>query len=304
LEPASIPTTNDASQDAKRFAFGKNWHAFVKTSFSEERLAVAQQHILDFSNRSSLEGLDFLDIGCGSGLHSYGALRAGARRVLGFDYDPDSVAASRILHKHAGSPAAWTIRRGDILDESYVAGLGKWGFVYSWGVLHHTGNVWKAIGNAQSLVDQDGYFYVSLYSADVQSDTQFWLDVKRKYNASTRLNRFRMVLWYCWEFGMRKEIRNFPKLVNQILNHRFRRGMNYFSDVRDWLGGWPMEFVHDQDVVDLLEGEYGFRLVNVATGHACTEFLFQKAGSPLVRSVVKDIVAVKRQIPTPQANGH
>lgn len=56
-------------------------------------------------------------------------------------------------------------------------------------------------------------------------------------------------------------------------------------------GGWLMEFAGDQETVDLLEGECGFRLVNIATGAACSEFLFEKAGAPPARTDVKKFPA-------------
>ena len=60
--------------------------------------------------------------------------------------------------KNADSAINWTIERGDVLDERYVAALGKWNFVYSWGVLHHTGDVWRALDNASKTVADAGTF--------------------------------------------------------------------------------------------------------------------------------------------------
>ena len=282
------------NHSGKRFEFGRNWHRFVKRNFNEDRLNVAHKHILAFAGRSDLIGLEFLDIGCGSGLHSYAALRAGARRILSFDCDASSVRATMALRKHAGEPENWTVEHGDVLDDAYLDKLGTWSFVYSWGVLHHTGDMWRALRNAQRTVANNGFFYIALYSADVQPDKEFWLDVKREYNRSNALKKQALVYWYIWNYGMGRDIKRLPAVVNQILTYRFKRGMNYFTDVRDWLGGWPMEFAADQDAVDFLEGEHGFKLVNVATGHANSEFLFQRTGSPAQRTIVTTMVSEKR----------
>ena len=80
--------------DEQRFAFGRNWSQFVRRNFTQERCDVAKKHMLDFIGCGSMEGLEFLDIGCGSGIHSLAAWQSGARRVHSFDYDPDSVAAT------------------------------------------------------------------------------------------------------------------------------------------------------------------------------------------------------------------
>lgn len=59
----------------------------------------------------------------------------------------------------------------------------------------------------------------------------------------------------------------------KVARYRLDRGMSFFVDVRDWLGGWPMEFTYDRDAIDFL-GKRGFTLENIITGEACTEFLF------------------------------
>lgn len=141
-------------------AFGKNWMDFVCKSADDERVEIAKKHLLAFLGRDDLRGLDFLDIGCGSGIHSLAAYRAGARKIHGFDCDIDSVGATEIMRHRASSPGNWSVERGDILDDRYVDGLGRWTLVYSWGVLHHTGDVWRAVDNAARTVADGGLLYI------------------------------------------------------------------------------------------------------------------------------------------------
>jgi 2-polyprenyl-6-hydroxyphenyl methylase/3-demethylubiquinone-9 3-methyltransferase len=281
-----------SSSESLRFGFGKNWRNFISRGFSMERLNAAKKHLLDFVGRESLAGLDFLDMGCGSGIHSMAALRSGARRIHSFDYDPDSVAATRELWQKAGYPEHWTIEQGDVLDADYISKLGKWNFVYSWGVLHHTGAVWQALRNAQTAVTDGGMFYIALYSSDVDSQPsrEFWIEIKKEYNRVSPLTRHIMVWWYVWRFILDQKFTNFPKFIGRLASYKFQRGMSLLTDIRDWIGGWPMEFVPDQAVVDLLEGECGFELINVATGHACSEFLLRRTGVISKKTVVVDMV--------------
>ena len=89
--------------------------------------------------------MTFLDVGCGSGLHSPAALTAGAKRIVSFDLDSDSVETSRRLWELVGKPKNWVICQGSILDHEFVTTLEPADIVYSWGVLHHTGDMWTAL---------------------------------------------------------------------------------------------------------------------------------------------------------------
>jgi hypothetical protein len=119
------------------------------------------------------------------------------------------------------------------------------------------------------------------------------LELKQRYNRSSPVGKRLLVGWYVWEHILHKNPLRVPALVRRMIGHRFNRGMNLFADIRDWLGGWPMEYTTDQDVVDLLEQEHDFRLINATTGEACSEFLFVRSGRPAERTIVSQLVARK-----------
>ena len=126
----------------------------------------SREHLAGFMRMDSLKGLTFVDIGCGSGLHSLAAYQMGADRIFSFDYDPDSVGTTKKIHDYAGSPLNWTIEQGSVLDKSYMEKVPKSDIIYSWGVLHHTGDMWTAVRNAAIPMKPDGLFYIALYSSD------------------------------------------------------------------------------------------------------------------------------------------
>jgi 2-polyprenyl-6-hydroxyphenyl methylase/3-demethylubiquinone-9 3-methyltransferase len=263
------------AQRELRFEFGRNWQSFVRRNLDDERIGIARDHIVSFLGRKDLTGLDFLDIGCGSGINSAAARSAGAGRIFSFDYDPNSVAATQSVRTRKGDQAAWQVQRGDVLDDAFMQSLGKWNFVYSWGVLHHTGEVWHAVDNASKTVADNGLFYIALYSADVEPNPDFWLRIKREYNQASAWKKNRMVWWYVWNYVLSRRLRRIPSLISKAINYRKSRGMSMLVDIRDWLGGWPMEYTRDADVVAFLD-KRGFKLENMKTGEACSEFLFVK----------------------------
>jgi len=267
------------TDEKNRFEFGANWAGFVDKHFSQERVDISRHHLLNFVGKESLDGLSFLDIGCGSGLHSLAALQSGARCIHSFDYDQQSVATTRALHQLAKSPSAWKVSQGSVLDTVFMGGLDKADLVYSWGVLHHTGDVWNAIRLACGRVAPGGLFYLALYSANMHIDPppNYWLDVKKRYVAARPARRRLMEGAYVWRFLLHRKPWRLPELFVHAWRYKKSRGMNFMTDVRDWLGGWPMEFCRDADVVDFVAREAGMTLVRMKTGEANTEFLFTKA---------------------------
>lgn len=142
----------------RTFAFGKNWQRFL-TSLDEDRVRRAEESLTEFMNLPDLHGMSFLDIGCGSGLFSQAALNLGVDRIVSFDADPFSVECCKYLQARANSPEHWEIHQGSVLDRDFLGSLGTFDIVYAWGVLHHTGKMWEAIGNSAELIAPGGFYY-------------------------------------------------------------------------------------------------------------------------------------------------
>ena len=179
-----------------------------------------------------MEGKTVLDIGSGSGLFSLAARRLGAR-VHSFDYDPRSVACTRELkRRYFPDDAAWIVDEGSALDIKYLQGLRKFDLVYSWGVLHHTGQMWQALQNASEMVRSDGTLFISIYN-DQGWISKYWTRVKIFYNTGVIGKATMTFLHVPYLFWLRYLVRG---LTGRL---PIGRGMSLWVDTIDWLGGWP-----------------------------------------------------------------
>lgn len=271
-------------RDEERFAFGRNWQAFLKV-LDEERIAAAEASLQALLGIDRLDGRRFLDIGCGSGLSSLAARRLGAR-VRSFDYDPQSVACTETLRsRYFPGDGQWTVEQGSALDQGYLAGLGPAEVVYSWGVLHHTGALWRAVDNVLPLVAPGGLLALAIYNFQ-GLPTKLWTAVKRLYVSSPRPVQLGIAALICGHFEWRHMLdrvlhRKSPLPFADWKAYKAQRGMSRWHDYVDWAGGYPFETATPDRVFHRIRPQ-GFELVNLKTcggGLGCNEFVFvRKAG--------------------------
>jgi len=262
-----------------RFAFGKNWCDFL-AHLSDTQIIEAENSLLTMLKCKDLNGKTLLDAGSGSGLFSLAAKRLGAASIHSFDYDQDSVDCTlELKRRYYADDETWKIERGDVLDNSYLHTLGCFDIVYSWGVLHHTGDMWQAIRNIIGLTNPEGLLALSLYNDQGYGST-IWKQIKHLYNI---LPQFLRPLVIFPSFGclwgptlLRDTIQGTP--MRKWRTYYKNRGMSPWFDLVDWVGGYPFEVARRKQVIDFFK-QYGFSLLNIksaGSGLGCNEFVFQK----------------------------
>src|SRR5712692_3803630 len=263
----------------ERFEFGKNWTRFLDV-LDDPRIARARESLKQMLEVEHLEGKRFLDIGSGSGLFSLAARRLGAR-VHSFDYDPDSVACARDLRRrYFPGDHEWIIEEGSALDEDYVKSLGAFDVVYSWGVLHHTGEMWRALENAALPVAPGGKLFVAIYN-DMGSQSARWRWIKKTYNGLPKILKVPFAVAVIAPEETKAMLRSIVTLnpgeyVKSWTRYDPNRGMNRWRDIIDWVGGYPYEVAKPEEIFDFYRGR-GFQLAKMkcgGVGLGCNEFVF------------------------------
>nr|NUR37919.1 methyltransferase domain-containing protein [Sphingomonas sp.] len=267
--------SEDLLDVSTHFKFGENWADYSEL-VDDRRIASARESVESLVG--DLKGKSFLDIGSGSGLFSIAALRLGASQVLAVDIDPDSVATTRkLLSRERGG--TWRAEQISVFDLP-VRVHERFDTVYSWGVLHHTGAMWRALDCACAMVKPGGIFAFALYERTPLCGP--WTHEKRLYRrlpgAIQKL--FRGIYLTAWGAGMLVKGHNPWRYVREGQ----KRGMDVFHDVHDWMGGYPYEST-TSDEVEAFMIERGFVrqkhvpwriLLAGLFGSGCTEYVFRK----------------------------
>jgi len=266
------------------FRFGENWREYAR-HIDSERIAQAQSELVRLLGLNDLGEKRFLDIGSGSGLHSLAASRLGCAHVLATDIDADSVETTRaVLAAHATS-RTWECLQVSILEMTPEE-FGRFDVVYSWGVLHHTGAMWEAIRRAAALVSDEGLLAIALYLKTPFCG--FWRAEKRIYSRSPRLLQIATRVLYVATASLREVLggRNPFASIAMRRDGERSRGMRYWNNVHDWLGGYPYESAAPS-VVESFVSNLGFDRIRALDttpslgmfGSGCAQYLFRK-GTP------------------------
>jgi 2-polyprenyl-3-methyl-5-hydroxy-6-metoxy-1,4-benzoquinol methylase len=274
---AKITRFKEEIERGERFSFGDNWKVFL-SNLSDKNLHEAEDSLKDMLEVESLNGKRFLDVGSGSGLFSLAARRMGAE-VVSFDYDPTSVWCTRELrNRYFQDDKKWNIRQGSALDKAFLSSLGQFDIVYAWGVLHHTGDLWKALEFIVPLVKSTGgNIFIAIYN-DQGRKSKIWKIIKKSYC------RFPTILKPLILYPASLILLG-PRLLLDLLRLKpfvtFRkyyitRGMSPWQDLVDWVGGYPYEVAKAEEIFDYFRNR-GFilRRLKTTTGYGNNQLVFK-----------------------------
>jgi len=265
----------------ERFEFGKNWAAFLAV-LDEERIAKAEESLKEMLEVDDLSGKTFLDIGSGSGLFSLAARRLGAN-VHSFDFDSNSFACTQELrNRYFHNDPNWRVEQGSALDADYISSLGKFDVVYSWGVLHHTGEMWRALKNAVIPTKPRGKLFIAIYN-DTGSQAKRWHWIKKTYCRLPHVLKTPFAVAVILPDELKRLAQSLITLKPQTYIHSWTRykngrGMNRWHDIVDWVGGYPYEVATPDEIFEFYK-DNGFALTKIKTGGVglgCNEFVFEK----------------------------
>ncbi len=274
-----MPNNESLKTDVStHFEFGENWEAYSET-IDSEKIHEAEIALQNLISAEDIVGRSFLDIGCGSGVHSLAALNLGAASITAIDIDPRSVAtAQSTLAKYAPT-GGFICKVGNVFSPPFENDE-RFDIVYSWGVLHHTGDMWKAIEKAIDLVSPGGKLVIAIYLKT--RFCTFWKTEKRIFTSLPKLLRWPIVWLYSALYFVRI-LATGRNPISHIANYKKNRGMSWYRDRIDWLGGYPYESASPEEIIDFVDmrgGKLEKALGGANTGIGlwgtrCAEYVFE-----------------------------
>lgn len=272
--------TTDERQALGMYEFGQNWAEYAK-DISSVHLSKAKEDFARLFDGIDLKGKSFVDIGSGSGVHALSALRLGVSSLTAVDIDRNSNITTGKTLEENWKDDNYRIINASILDGKTLENE-TFDIVYSWGVLHHTGDMWSAIENAAQKVKKDGVFALAIYKKSPFCGA--WKVEKKIYSSLPKLLQYP----FDWLYGLAQILGLLVSGKNPaqyIRTYREKRGMKWMTDIRDWLGGYPYESASPDEIKSFLEPK-GFELISEFNtrpcpafgilGSGCAEYVFKK----------------------------
>lgn len=281
-----MPETLELKTSDNFFGFGENWTKYVDNYLKEELIEEAAASIRNFCGEENIKDKVFLDIGCGSGLFSLIAYKLGAKKVISIDIDDNSTACCKRLKDISGNPENWIIEQGSILDDDFLAKLKAEDpdFIYSWGVLHHTGNMWAAIDNTMSIAKPGAHVCIAIYNKTEgifhpcyrPGNSAFWHWEKKVYCSLPKFVQS-IINYSVMGVLVLLYLLTLQNPMKKIKEHKSFRGMSWSIDIIDWLGGYPYECASVAEIFNHVKKQ-GFSLENLISNNGLlnNEYLFKR----------------------------
>jgi 2-polyprenyl-6-hydroxyphenyl methylase/3-demethylubiquinone-9 3-methyltransferase len=192
------------------------------------------------------------------------------------------------LQQERAGGQRWSVMEASVFELPQQS-LGLFDVVYSWGVLHHTGDMYRALRSAAGLVAAGGQFIFALYRRTHLC--WFWKLEKRWYAHAGEIAQARTRALYVGLFRFTRPLVAFIRpgvhgtFDSYVAEYRQNRGMDFYHDVHDWLGGWPYESISPAET-DRFMQQLGLRRVRAFVhqgrstglfGSGCDEYVYGKA---------------------------
>ena len=257
------------------FKFGENWKNF-SSLIDKERLVEAEKSLIKLTDKKKLTNLSFLDIGCGSGLSSLAALKLNCKKIYSIDQDRDSFETTKKILKLSGKKN-FKIEKKDLFDLSEKE---KFDIVYSWGVLHHTGKMYDAIIKTTKLLKHNGVLILALYKKTKLCN--LWKIEKLFYKSAPRFIQSFLKIVFIFLFRLAMFVKG-KSFSSYLSNYKKKRGMDFFHDVHDWLGGYPYESISFEEMESFMK-KNNFKMIRSFQvrkqfglfGTGCDEYVFTR----------------------------
>ncbi len=238
-------------EERNKIVFGKTFKRYT----TEEELEV----LYPLKVRFALNGISMdifkdkrcLDAGCGGGRGSLLMAMGGAKEITAFDISRDNLETTERLLSGQNFSTLLYLKEGNLLDIPFENG--EFDFVWCNGVIHHTGDTFKALGEICRVLKDDGLMWLYVYGKGgiywytvdfIRSwlcslDPLYVIDVldKEGYKAP-KIAEF-IDDWFCGVLDRYSLVELIDKLFRNKMdiNREIEKGMIYDTSMRNYLFG-------------------------------------------------------------------